>query len=108
MKKLRKDAVKKVASQKEAEAERDAIDAKRIAGKERIAKWAPFLAGARGIAESETPLGALLGIGETYGKSELAIDAAKDAETARRAGIRSAAIDSAETLSKVYTKSCWY
>jgi|10_taG_2_1085330.scaffolds.fasta_scaffold03359_3 hypothetical protein len=86
----------------EAKAERDAIDAKRIAGKERIAKWAPWLAGARGIAESETPLGALLGIGETYGKSELSIDAARDAETARRAGIRKAAIEDAETLSKVY------
>ena len=56
------------------------IDGPSGSGKERIAKWAPFLAGARGIAESETPLGALLGIGETYGKSELAIDAARDAE----------------------------
>ena len=86
---------------KEAEAARDAIDAKRIEGKERIAKWAPWLAGARGIAESETPLGAVLGIGETYGKSELSIDAAKDAESARRAGIRSAALGDAETLSKI-------
>ena len=106
-KKAAKEKDEKVAEEylaklKKQKAEHDAIDAKRIAGKERIAKWAPFLAGARGIAESETPLGALLGIGETYGKSELAIDAARDAETARRAGIRSAAIDSAETLSKVY------
>jgi hypothetical protein len=82
-------------------ASQDAADAKRIERKERIAKWAPFLASAKDISEAETPLGALIGAGEAYGKSELAIDAAKDAESARRAGIRSAALGDAETLSKI-------
>ena len=102
-KKAEEDAKKaaKEEAKKKVEDEIAAKDAERIERKERIAKWAPWLAGARGIAESETPLGALLGIGETYGKSELSIDAAKDAETARRAGIRSAALADAETLSKI-------
>ena len=61
-----------------------------------------MLASAGDIAKSETPLDALIKAGETYGKSELSVEAAKDAEVARRAGIRKSAIEDAEILSKVY------